>query len=387
MGERGRAEARKPNAPPRAAQGRIAPGRASRLAHAITALRSVRGTMREWERYLPEITITATIGIATVASLAVYAGYGIVPWAFSVIWGLSVLSSVSLFFAVRRSGEDWHKELRIFFLIGLGVGIVSIFTGLGNNGTDEPYGMAGYLSELFHGQDPYATHLVLSYYVHVLNVWSSPVNSASYYTYLPLLLFIQFPGTGVVGYELMCLGFWAGLVYLVRDDEFAALSLASPVVALTAANGFNDLPVIFLMTLSLRGWTGPKAKIVEYATYGMKQFANVFWFVYYLLKRDVAQAALVIVITLLFALPFLLWDPLGIWCQALAFSIGPSCAGQPNSARQWSDLYSHWNYYLWILWVYVLFHGWIHRTVRRALALVRAPCTPACAAPLQPEAP
>lgn len=343
--------------------------------------------MREWERYLPEITVTVTIGLAAIASLAVYATHGILTWAFSVIWGLSVLSSVSLFFAVRRSGEDWHTELRNLFLIGLIVGLVSVFTGLGNNGTDEPYGIIGYLSEILHGQDPYTTHLVLNYTVHVLNVWSSPVNSSSYYSYLPLLIFIQIPGAGVIGYELMCLGFWAGLVYLVRNDEFAALSLASPVVALTAANGFTDLPVIFLMTLSLRGWTGPKAKIVEYATYGMKQFANLFWVVYYILKRDILQCVLVVLITLAFALPFLLWHPLGIWCQALAFSIGSSCTGQPNSARQISDLYSHWNYYLWILWVYVLFHGHIHQAGRRVWARMRGSHTPSEAALAPVEAP
>lgn len=343
--------------------------------------------MGEWERYLPEIIITVTIGIATVASLAVFATYGIVTWAFSVIWGLSVLSSVGLVYAVRRSGEDWHKELRIFFLIGLGLGIVSIFTGLGNNGTDEPYAIGGYLSELLHGQDPYTTHLVLNYTVHVLNVWSSPVNSSSYYTYLPLLLFIQVPGTGVIGYELLCLGCWVGIVYVMRNEEFAGLALASPVVALTAANGFTDLPVLFLMTLSLRGWTGPKAKVVEYATYGMKQFANVFWIVYYILKRDILQCVVVVVITLLFALPFLLWHPLGIWCQALAFSIGTSCAGQPNSARQLSDLYSHWNYYLWILWVYVLFRGWIHRTWQRGVARLRGVPVSIDATPSPPEAP
>jgi hypothetical protein len=300
---------------------------------------------------------------------------------------LATLSSVSLFFAVRRSGEDWRKELRNIFLIGLILGVVSIFTGLGNNATDEPYSMGGYLSELLHGQNPYTTHLVLNYWVHVLNLWSAPVNSSSYYTYLPLLLFVQVPGTGVIGYELICLGFWVGLVYVMRNDEFAALSLASPVVALTAANGFNDLPVLFLMTLSLRGWTGPKAKVVEYVSYGMKQFANVFWVVYYILKRDVAQCLLVVGITLVIAIPFLVWDPVGIGCQALTFSFGPWCAGQPNSARQLSDLYSHWNYYLWILWVYVLFRGWIHQTGRRWSArLRRAPVT-AHALPQRPGSP
>lgn len=319
--------------------------------------------MRAWERYLPEITIAATLAPATAAILVVYATYGSVTWAFSVIWGIATLSSVSLFFAVRRSGLDWRRELRWIFLIGLVLGVVSIFTGIGNNATDEPHTMGYYLSELLHGQDPYTTYLMLTYTVHTLNFWSATVTSSGYYTYLPLLVLFQVPGTGAVGYELLCLGCWAGIVYVMRHDEFAALSLASPVVALIAANGFNDLPVLFLMTLSLRGWTGPKAKVVEYLSYGMKQFANVFWVVYYILRRDVVQCILVVVITLLIALPFLLWDPLGIGCQALTFSIGPWCAGQPNSARQLSDLYSHWNYYLWILWVYVLFRGYIHQSL------------------------
>ena len=343
--------------------------------------------MRAWERYLPEITIAVTLVAATALSLALFSTYGSVTWAFSVIWGLATLSSVSLFFAVRRSGEDWQKELRHIFLIGLVLGLVSIFTGIGNNATDEPHTMGGYLSELLQGKDPYTTFLVVHYTVNVLNVWSSSVTSASYYTYLPLLLFVQVPGTGAVGYELLCLAFWVGIVYVVRHDEFAALSLASPVVALAAANGFNDLPVLFLMTLSLRGWTGPKAKVVEYATYGMKQFANVFWVVYYILKRDLVQCLLVVAVTMLIALPFLLWHPVGIGCQAIAFSIGPWCAGQPNSARQLSDLYSHWNYYLWVLWVYVLFRGWIHQTWNRWSARLLSRHAPTDSPPTAPGSP
>ena len=337
---------------------------------------STSGAVRRW---LPEITIALTVGLATVVTLAIYVPFGIVTWAFSVIWGIATLSSVALVFAVRRSGIDWQVELRTIFLIGLGLGLISIFTGIGNNATDEPYAIGGampyaiggYLGEFLRGQDPYATHLQLYYTVHVLHIWSNNVSSGSYYTYLPLGLFFQVPGTGPVGFELLCLGTWAGIVYVVRKDEFAAISLSSPVVALLAANGFTDLPVLFLMTLSLRGWTGRKAKAVEYFSYGMKQFANVFWFVYYLLKKQWLNLGLVVGVTFIIVLPFLLWDPLGIGCQALTFSIGPWCAGQPNSARQISDLYSHWNYYLWILWVYVLFRGWIHTTVGRWARAIR----------------
>jgi hypothetical protein len=330
--------------------------------------------MRTWERYLPEIVAAATLLVATAISLVLFSRYGTYTTAFSVVWGIATVSSVSLFFAVRRSGEDWHRKLRILFLIGLVLGFVSIFTGIGGNGTDEPYAIWGYLSELLHGQDPYTTLLTIHYTAHVLWFWSAPVTSSTYYTYLPLLLFFQVPAGGdlptqAIGYELLALACWAGMVYVVRKDPFASLALASPVVALIAANGFDDLLVLFFMTLSLRGWTtGTKSKVVEYLTYGMKQFANVFWFVYYLLKRRWVSAGLVIVVTLAFALPFLLWNPLGIGCQALVFSTLPQCASQPSSARQVSDLYSHWNYYLWILWAYVLFHDWIHTHWNRWIA-------------------
>ncbi len=346
--------------------------------------------MRTWERYLPEIVAAATLLAATAISLLLYSQFGTDTTAFSVVWGIATLSSVSLFFAVRRSGEDWHTKLRTIFLMGLVLGIVSIVTGIGGNGTDEPYAIWGYLSELLRGRDPYTTLLTIHYTARVLGIWSAPVTSSTYYTYLPLLLVVQVPVGGnleaqAIGYELLALAAWAGIVYLVRNDEFAALALASPVVALIAANGFNDLLVLFLMTLSLRGWTtGARSKIVEYLSYGMKQFANVFWFVYYLLKRRWVSAGLVIAITLAFALPFLFWDPLGIGCQALVFSTLPQCASQPSSARQLSDLYSHWNYYLWILWAYVLYRGWIHATFDRLVTRGRRAPYRATNAPTEP---
>ncbi len=343
--------------------------------------------MRTWERYLPEIVAAVTLLSATAISLAIFSAYGTFTTAFSVVWGIATLSSVSLFFAVRRSGEDWHQKLRTLFLIGLVLAVVGIFTGIGNNATDEPYAIGGYLSYLLQGKDPYTTLLVIHYQAHVLNLWSANVTSSTLYTYLPLLLVLQVPGAGTnaIPYELLSLACWAGMVYVVRKDQFASLALASPVVALIAANGFNDLLVLFFMTLSLRGWTGSKSKIVEYLSYGMKQFANVFWFVYYLLRRRWVSAGLVIVITLAFALPFLLWSPLGIGCQAIFFSTIPQCASQPSSARQISDLYSHWNYYLWILWVYVLFHPWIRATGKRGVARLRASVPRKAVLPTEPE--
>ena len=321
-------------------------------------------------RFLPELVAALLVGVPGAISLPYYYTYGDVTWVFSVIWGVATLASVALVGAVRWSGEDWRKELRIVFVASAVLGVISIVTGIGNNATDEPFAMPGYLGGLLQGRDPYYSVVTVSYTARTLNFWSSTVHLSTYYSYLPLALFFQVPGTGATGYRAVCLASWAACVYVVRRDEFAALCLVSPSVALLSANGFSDLPVLFLLTLSLRGTSGTSAKVVEYATYAMKQFANIFWLVYYIVRRDALRTVLVVVVTLAFAAPFILWHPTGIWCEALTFSASPGCSSAPNQSRHWSDLYSHWNYYLWPLWAYALYHTEIDRILRRAWARI-----------------
>ena len=337
------------------------------------AVAGVGAGIRATDRYLPEILAAVLLGIAGGISIPLYFTHGDVTWAFAVIWGLATLASVAFVPAVRRSGADWRSELRLLFVVSSVIGGVSIATGIGNNATDEPFTMGGYLGSLLAGNDPYTTAVTVSYTAHTLNLWSESVSAPYHYVYLPLLLFFQVPGTGATGYKAMCLACWAGVVYLVRRDRIAALCMVSPIVALVAANGFTDLPVLLLITLSLRGTSGLSARAAEYATYAMKQFANAFWLVYYIVRRDALRAGMVVVLTLVFAAPFIVWHPTGIWCEALTFSLSPGCASAPNSSRQVSDLYSHWNYYLWVLWVYALFHGEIHRLVGRAWGRIHAP--------------
>ena len=334
-----------------------------------------------FERFLPEIVAALLVGVAGVLSILIFFTRGDVTWLFAVIWGIATLGSVGLVPAVARSGEAWEKELRTLFIASLGIGVVSIVTGIGNNATDEPFTMGAYLSVLLHGQDPYTTTVYVSYSAHTLNLWSESISTGFHYVYLPLLLFFQIPGTGAVGYKSVCLACWVGIVYVLRREEFAALCLVSPVVALLAANGFSDLPAVFLVTLSLRGTTGTTSKVVEYVSLGMKQFANAFWLIYYILRREVIPAVLVVVVTFAIAAPFILWHPTGIWCEAITFSSGPGCSSAPNDQRHLSDLYSHWNYYLWILWVYALFHGTFHRWARRGWSRLHRirPAAPASA--------
>ena len=319
-------------------------------------------------RWGPELLAGASLGGAAAVSLAVIDRFGIHPTLLSPIWGVALLASLLLPAAVARSGVDWRRELRLLVLVGLVVGATSIATGLGNNFTDESHAMGGYLGILLAGHDPYTVALHESYRVSYLGFWSASVGSlgASYYTYLPLLLFIQVPGTGAVGYDALALASWGGIVYLVRSDRMAALALASPIVALLAANGFTDLPVLLLVTYALRGPPGRGRGAAELVSYGVKQFANVFWFAYHLVRRDWLRAAGVVAGTAAIAAPFLLWHPTtGIWCEALTFSLGPGCAAAPSSMRHASDFYSHWNYYLWPLWAVALFHGAVGRFYSR----------------------
>lgn len=296
-----------------------------------------------------------------------FAGYGLgvfVGRYGGVVDGGVTVASASLVPAVRRSGGKWTSELRLLFLAGALVGVVSIATGLGNNATDEPFTMWGYLSLLLHGRDPYTTVATITFAAPALGLTSRASTGQFHYIYLPLLLFLQVPGTGATGYKAICLGCWAGIVYLVRRDEVASLCLASPMVALLASNGFTDLPVLFLMTFSLRTARGIPGKAVEYATYAMKQFANLFWLVRYVARRDARRAVGVLAVTLLLCAPFLLWHPTGIWCEALTFGLSPGCAGAPNTSGDLSDLYLHWNYYLWVLWVYALYEVEIRDLLR-----------------------
>jgi len=325
------------------------------------------------DRGLSEATWVALLTLPAAISVPVYFILGNVTWIFAVIWGFATLASVLLVYAVRRSGDDWRREWKLLFYLALALGIISIVTGFGNNATDEPFTMNAYLGLLLSGQDPYVTWVNVTFTAHVLNIWSNTVSAPYTYVYLPLGLFLQVPGTGAIGYRSLCLACWVGIVYLVRKHEFAVICMVSPTVVLVAANGFTDLPALLLCTFALFGPGGWIGTASEYCSYGTKQFAVAFWFVYHLLRKQWLKAGLVILITLAWVAPFLVWHPYGVWCEALTLGEGPGCQNALSSTRHISDLWSHWNYYLWILWVYALFHTTINRWILRAWSTFRGP--------------
>ncbi len=322
---------------------------------AVSTVPALTSPRRAWERQLPWLVIAATLGGMGGGLLATYLWVGVDQGVFATILGIATLCGLLVPYAVRRSGTRWELVLRQIFLVSSVVAIVSVLTGIANGGTDENRTTAAFLKELGLGHDPYSTLLTLHYRVSVLGLWQYPVTSTSYDPYLPLLMFVQVPGTGYLGYDGLCLACWGGLVYVVRKDEFAALALASPMVALVAANGFNDLPVLFLTTLALRGSTGSGSKLVEFLTYGLKQFANLFWIGFYAVHRRWWNVLGVAAGTLAIAAPFLIWHPSGFWCHAVTFNVGPGCSGPGPEATSVTDYYPHWNYYLWLAWLVALF--------------------------------
>jgi len=284
-----------------------------------------------------------------------FALVGVQQWIFATILGAVTLCSLGMPYAVRRSGVRWERALRGLLLVSAIVAVVSVVTGIGNNGTDENRTTPAFLGELWRGENPYSTLLVLHYRIDVLNLLPHSVTSASYEPYLPLLTFLQIPGTGYLGYDAVCLGSWASLVYVLRKDEFAALVLATPMVALVAANGFNDLPVLLLTTLALRGPVGRATKVAEFLTYGLKQFANLFWVGYFAVHRRWWRLLGVVAGTVAIALPFVLWQPQAFWCHAVVLNAGAGCGGYGTGQATPVGDFPHWDYYLWAVWLVALF--------------------------------
>lgn len=245
-------------------------------------------------------------------------------------------------------------------LSSFAVAAISVATGWGNGMTDEPYAMPGFLQPLLHGYNPYSTPITVTYNQYGTVFHLGPIT----YIYLPLLIFLQ-PfyggGTGYKVYTVLC---WAAVVVLVRKDPFAVVAVGQPYMALLAASGFNDFPVLLLLTVAFVGIQGKRQKWAEYLALGCKQFASVFVVAYYALQRDWRNLTIAIVVSLAWVLPFLIWDPSAFICQAVLFS--PSgCSG--SSA---GGVLTHLNYWAWPVWVLAVFfvplRAYYHRLLQRA---------------------
>ena len=243
---------------------------------------------------------------------------------------------------VRRLGVPRRIDFVYFLLlVGIAFGILSVLTGWGNGLTDEPYTTPRFAYFLLSGHDPYTQQLVFTY-----QQYGRTLSSQSYYLYLPLLMFLQIPG---ISYKWFTLGCWALMVLLVRRRFDTAILLAQPYVLLIAASGYNDLPVLLLLTLGFVGFEGRRQKWAEYLSLGCKQFANAFVVVYYLVRRRWVDSAITLGVTLVFLLPFLIWGGSAVVCRAIFADRLSACTSGASATLLL-------NYPVWVVWVFAVFY-------------------------------
>lgn len=259
-------------------------------------------------------------------------------------WGDLSLGAFALTFPVlvRRLGVPRGPRFVDFLLVvGVALGVLSILTGWANGLTDEPFTTPRFAGFTLAGHNPYTTQLVFSYQQYGRTLFSS-----SHYVYLPLLMFLQFPG---VDYKWFTLTSWGLVVLLCRRRFDAGAALGQPYVLLVAASGYNDLPVLLLLTLGFVGLGGRRVKWAEYLALGCKQFANAFVVLYYLVQRRWRETAVTLLVSAAFLVPFVVWGGTAVLCPAVFADRFPSC----GAAAQAGVLL---NYPVWAVWVVAVFY-------------------------------
>jgi hypothetical protein len=282
--------------------------------------------------------------------------YASQPFAYIALGALALAFPV----LVRRIGVPRsNRFVYILLFTGLAFAVLSVLTGWGNGLTDEPFTTPRFASFLLSGHDPYTQQMVFTY-----QQYGATLPSRSYYVYLPLLMFLQIPGISYKWFTLAC---WALTVLIVRHRFDTAILLAQPYVVVLAASGYNDFPVLLLLTLGLVGFEGRRQKWAEYLSLGCKQFANIFVFVYYAARRRWVDSAVTVAVTVAFLVPFLVWGGTGVLCPALLANRLASCPSGGGAALLL-------NYPVWIVWIYAVFYVPLvaivarHFSPRRSLA-------------------
>jgi hypothetical protein len=290
------------------------------------------------------------VGLAGLATLALLVGTTVMGFTWLIVPTVAV--TLVLAEVARRTAGRVPLLVPSLFLLSASIAVVSIGTGWLNGLSDEPYSTPAFASlGLAMYSQPLSFHYVQYGVVHF---------EQSYDVYLPLLTYVQVPG---LDYRWVALAAWAGMVYLVRRDAFAASGLSAPWVALLAANGQNDFVPLLAVTAALL-WRPERGRwAIEIVSLGLKQFANVLVFGYHLARREYLYAAGAVAVTFAFLAPFLLVDPAGVWCHVIVGAPGPSCQG-----HSWTFFVFKRNYWLYPAWVALAFRGPVLSALRAVAA-------------------
>ncbi|HTS33317.1 MAG TPA: GtrA family protein [Thermoplasmata archaeon] len=253
--------------------------------------------------------------------------------------------------AVRELRVERRTEFVDFLLVaGIVFAVISILTGAANGLTDQSYSTPRFVGLLLQRQDPYVVPLSFQY-----QQYGQAFSFHSVYSFLPLLLFLQVPG---LNYKWFALAAWAGMVLVARRRFDTGVMLAQPYVAILAANGYNDLVVLLLLTIGFVGWEGRRQKWAEWLALGCLQLANVFVVAYHLVRRDWRNVALTLVISGAFLLPFVLWSGPGILCPAVTGDRLAACQSGSGFALHLDDS-------VWLVWGVAVFYGPLLGALRR----------------------
>ncbi len=266
----------------------------------------------------------------------------------------ATLVSLAVPAMVRRLGVPYRRAAPWIVGASVVLALVSVGTGLFNGGTDEPFTTPRYLSVLLAGHNPYVAPLVFSF----TQVQGIPghlvlLHSSTTFIYLPLTLLLSAPGLSGTGFGLLMVAAWGVSLYLLRDEPWSLLVWGSPVVAVWAANGFNDFAPLALLTFAFVVAARPRTgRALQFLALGMKQFAPAVVAVYYIARRRWASVGVTAGVTVLYLVPFLLWGPADqVFCAAFLIPL----RGCPIPNQFPGGLVLHWNYYLWPVWGIALF--------------------------------
>ena len=166
-------------------------------------------------------------------------------------------------------------------------------------GTDEIEYTATFYATILSGQNPYTTPAPVSC-----------IYEGIYWSYLPLLGFIQIPYLGPLPvqpwyfYQFTNLLFVLLIAYTLREKNTILCMFFNPVTINIIIYGYNDLVPVFFLFLGILH----NNKIAAYIGCATKQFNLPIMTLVWIYKREYKTILKAFLFVLIISTPFILWD-------------------------------------------------------------------------------